>query len=494
MNIRKNEVSIPNKLIIKNKSPKKKELTKAISKKNLKPKKQLIAKLDFYSSKKKSPSKENIFDDNKLKNNIIKKVTKNQIKKRQNKFYKKKPKEKEPSSVNSNLNKLKIINSKLQQSYSITTDSINSYTSNTSHRNSNNKNNINLSHKKKFCDFFKNGRLDSEMSNYSNNRKSIKSNKENKDKIVNKGLTKYLNNNKIKIKDINHISKRINLINPKPIKNNPFVKNILNLPINEFKIENTSKNSKSNMSENISESNRLSNNNIIINNNLDEKNKNISKYLNSERRQKYIFDNTKDKNLQNNETFNKKIVEEDYLNTDKKIYINNKFYDNLIEKTNNTNIIKNNAMSNQIKKEYDICAKKNLNPVKKSLFSEHMNFLFNRQEAKDNNKDNYLFNKNNYINKQFNNILDSSDKKEFESKFINYDLGKTTGSSLSKDSFFILDIKNNNNISKNINLSKIQGNSLNGEEKERTIGEMEKLANEYLNMSEYFENIDEYYK
>ena len=128
-----------------------------------------------------------------------------------------------------------------------------------------------------------------------------------------------------------------------------------------------------------------------------------------------------------------------------------------------------------------------------------MNFLINHKE---NNKNNLNFNcnnneiiNNNCMKFNFDDILDSTDKKEYESKFINYDLGKTTGTSLSKDSFFLFGNKNNEknknakifNVSKNENLEKI-------EEKERTQEEIEKLAKEYLNMSKYWENRDEYYK
>ena len=490
MKIRKKEVTLESKLIIKNKRKKKKELTKVISKKDFNSNKKIITKLDYYLNKKISPSKENIFDNNKVKNNIIKKVPKSRIKKRQNKFYKN-PKEikreKDPSSINSNLNIYKIINSKLQQSYSITTDSMNSYSSNISNKKSNNNCN-NLFHKKKFYDYFKRSRLDSDLSNNSNKKQYFNTNKENKEKIENKCITKYLNNNKIKIKD---------LVSQKSIKNininNPFINNITNSSNKEFKLDSKSKDSNSNIIENKSEFNILSNKKTNIKNNnnnkknSDEKKKNIF----NEKKEKNILDSIKDKENTLNDHNDK--IENNYLNINKKIYLNHD--DNLIQEANTSDHFKNNVISSQINAKSEIFKKKNLNPVKKSLFSEHMNFLLNRQDEKDENNNNYLFNKNNYINSPFNNLLDSTDKKEFESKFINYDLGKTTGTSLSKDSFFLFGNKKNiekNKISKIIDSSKMEEICLNKEEKERTIEEMEKLANEYINMSKYFENTDEF--
>jgi hypothetical protein len=141
--------------------------------------------------------------------------------------------------------------------------------------------------------------------------------------------------------------------------------------------------------------------------------------------------------------------------------------------------------------------KKNLNPVKKSLFSEHMNFLINHQDQlKINYNNNYYgINNNNFMNIPFNSLMDSTDKIDYESKFINYDLGKTTGISLSKDSFLHFANKNSkNNEFMKINSSKKPNIDLNIEENEKTQEEIEKLAKEYLSISKYWENKDEYSK
>ena len=137
--------------------------------------------------------------------------------------------------------------------------------------------------------------------------------------------------------------------------------------------------------------------------------------------------------------------------------------------------------------------KKNFKPAKKSLFSDHMNFLINLQEENIINN-NYQINDNNSPKFQFDNLLDSTDKKDYESKFINYDLGKTTGTSISKDSLFLFGSKNiyeKNKNSKILNLPQNENFEKNVEEKERTKEEMEKLAKKYLNMSKYWENRDE---
>ena len=141
-----------------------------------------------------------------------------------------------------------------------------------------------------------------------------------------------------------------------------------------------------------------------------------------------------------------------------------------------------------------IC-KKNLNPVKKSLFSEHMNFLNNHQN--ENSINNNKINKNNFLNIPFNSLLDSTDKKDYESKFINYDLGKTTGTSSSKDSFLAFGNKKfniQNEFSKSKNIYNKNNNFINEQEKEKTQEEIEKLAKEFINKSKYWENKDDYYK
>ena len=127
-----------------------------------------------------------------------------------------------------------------------------------------------------------------------------------------------------------------------------------------------------------------------------------------------------------------------------------------------------------------------------------MNFLINHKaELKINYNYNYYgINNNNFIDIPFNSLLDSTDKIDYESKFINYDLGKTNGISISKESFFLFANKKskNNEITK-INLSKNPNdNNINIEEKERTSEEIEKLAKEYLNISNNWESKDENYK
>ena len=172
----------------------------------------------------------------------------------------------------------------------------------------------------------------------------------------------------------------------------------------------------------------------------------------------------------------------------KKSKINSKQNNNKEElylRSNNINLNKNNQIEN------DIIDEKNLCPAKKSLFSEHMNFLlnfnddknFNKEKNNNENNNNKNYNPN-YINNQFNSILQSTENKEFESKFINYDLGKTTGTSQIKDSLFVFgnnEAISNNEISKINKISNHQNYF--GEEKERTRDELEKLAEQFLNIS-----------
>ena len=103
--------------------------------------------------------------------------------------------------------------------------------------------------------------------------------------------------------------------------------------------------------------------------------------------------------------------------------------------------------SEQNKKELEYLLKGNTSQTKKSLFSEHMNFLLNHKEQKfDDNKNNNI-NKEDYINEKLcENFLESIDKlpqQDFESKFINYNLGMTTGTSLTKESLILSFTKNN---------------------------------------------------
>ena len=501
MKVRKMEIQINknNKLIIKNKSPKSKEeyLTKILSKKEFKLNKPPIKNINFYLNEKKSTSKVNLFDENITKNDIIKKSTNNKNKKRQNKFLKKKAKDKELSSLNSDLNIYKIINSKdkipnkIQQLSSITTDSINSYISNTSNKISYNKC-IKSSHtNENNIDIIKRKRLDSDLSNNSNNKTYFYTKKENISKIDDKKNNNCINRTNIKLKNQNQI-KKINMINYKFINNI----NLENKPIrnNIIDFSNTEK-------KNDSKTKEI--NHIYNNTNYKEKihlqnNKNKNTFsANINNYNKTSKENNKGDIKEKSNIENQKEDINNVINNDKNININS--YNNSENLAQNSNYIDlGNKIDNPINKEY--YWEKNLKPVKKSLFSEHMNFLLNHKDKDNNNNNLNLIYNNEIINENcmkfnFDDILDSTDKKEYESKFINYDLGKTTGTSLSKDSLFLFGNKNNEknknakifNISKNENLEKI-------EEKERTQEEMEKLAKEYLNMSKYWENRDEYYK
>ena len=276
--------------------------------------------------------------------------------------------------------------------------------------------------------------------------------------------------------------------------------------------------------KNINLENKPIRNNITESSNTEEKNDNKIKeinhiYSNSNYKAKIHLQNNKNTISTKTNNWEKVSKEKNKGDTKEKGNIENQKEDinNFINNDKNINLNSYNKRENLAKNSYyidlnnkndnpinnDYYWKKNLNPVKKSLFSEHMNFLINHKDN-NKNKNNYNLNfncnnneiiNNNCMKFNFDDILDSTDKKEYESKFINYDLGKTTGTSLSKDSFFLFGNKNNEknkntkifNISKNDNLEKI-------EEKERTQEEIEKFAKEYLNMSKYWENRDEYYK
>ena len=532
MNGKKIEIPINNKYIIKNKTPKNKEeyLSKPLNKKEFKSNKQITKKIDFCINEKKSPSKLNLFDDNnQYKNNIIKKTQKNKTKKRQNKFFKKKLKDREPSSLNSNLNIYKIVHSKDikssklgQQLSSITTDSMNSYISNQSNKVNNNKC-ISLFNK---SDNSKRKRIDSEISN-NNNNKYLYIKKDHNEKYditnINANTNRYknnynkninINNSNMKIKD-SYQNIKINMLSPKSIRNintkNPIKNNNSDLPNNEFKTDVKVKGMNNNMIINKSEFNLIfnkNNHNNKKNTNIKnykkyskEKNKNIFKdKINKEKEEKYYLSTNKNIFNENIKRYinNKNNDKDKYINNNKKLNINNNINKEIYSlNSNNYDNFKFNKLTGK-ENEKEIYRKKNLNPVKKSLFSEHMSFLINHQDENKINYNNNIYgiNNNNYINIPFNSLLDSTDKIDYESKFINYDLGKTTGTSISKDSFFLFANKNNkkNEISKMINLSKNQNVDKNIEEKERTQEEMEKLAKEYLNISKYWENKDEYYK
>ena len=536
---KKIEIPINNKYIIKNKTPKNREeyLSKPINKKEFKSNKQIKEKFDFCINEKKSLSKVNLFDDDQYKNNIIKKAPKNKTKKRQNKFLKKKLKDREPSSLNSNLNIYKIIHSKDvkssklgQKSSSITTDSMNSYISNKSNKVKNNKC-ISLFNKNDNCNSFKRKRIDSEISNNSNNKKYLNYKKDNTEKVdntninVNANTNRYknsynkninINNSNLKIKD-SHQNIKISMLSPKPIRNInnkiPIKNNNSNLHNNEFKTDVKVKGINNNMIINKSEFDLIFNKNNH-NNKKNSNKKNYKKYskeknknnfkdkINKEKEEKYYLNTNKNLFNENIKRYinNKNNDKDKYINNDKKLSINNNNNINKEIYSLSSNNYDNNKFNklNEKENEKDMYRKKNLNPVKKSLFSEHMHFLINYQdENKINfNNNNYNINNNNFINIPFNSLLDSSDKIDYESKFINYDLGKTTGTSISKDSFFLFANKNNkkNEISKMINLSYNKNVDKSIEEKERTQEEMEKLAKEYLNISKFWENKDEYYK
>ena len=524
MIVRKTEIPICKKIIIKNKSPKNKEhFPKIITKIDIKSHKPTIKSLNIYLNEKKSTSKVNLFNDDKIKNNIIKKDPNNKPKKRQNKFSKKKLKEREPSNLNSNLNIYKIINSKEtksniiphHQSSSIATDSVNSYTSDVSNKNSNNKC-ISLFNKSDNNDSFKRKRLDPDISNNSWNRKKFYTNKENIEKVQRLNIfnaINHVNKNNIKNKDLNN-NKKINMnkrfINGNNREKNLIRNNKIELSNFEGKKDDKIKETNSNKIYGIKSQfnfifNKNSNSNISVNNykkNSKERKKNIIKqqiYKDIEIQNKFN-NNDKYSNKDNNNNNQKK--EFDFLRYDKKIktHNSNSNIENggyFLELNLNPYYINNdNNISQQKKEENCFYKKKNFKPVKKSLFSEHMNFLINRQE------ENAIYNNNNYdiINNncpkfQFDNLLDSTDRKDYESKFINYDLGKTTGTSISKDSLFLFGNKNiceKNKNSKIFNLPKNEDFEKNVEEKERTQEEMEKIAKKYLNMSKYWENRDEY--
>ena len=124
---------------------------------------------------------------------------------------------------------------------------------------------------------------------------------------------------------------------------------------------------------------------------------------------------------------------------------------------NNSNTIINGAEGN------------NLSNTKFSYFIEHMKFLYKNFENQNNKQDNSKF-------------------KENDSKFLNYDLGKTNGLSFMIDSFLR---SNNNTTLNNIDNSKNIYDINNGKnmiECEKTIGEIEKLANEMFSNSNIIGN------
>ena len=515
MNPKNMEFQKIKKLISKNKSPdnnKKAYFSKILNKKDYKNlnTNQKIKHLNYNLDEKKSPSKINLLENDKTKKNYIRKKTPtNKSKKKQNKYFKKKLKDREPSNLNSNLSIYKIINSKetnnnnnkaAKQSSSITTDSVISFVSNSSNKISNNNNKcISLLNKN---DNSKRNRLDSDISNNSSSKRSFyNKNKEKNGKNegrkffnLSNNITNNKNNiskNNIKGKDFNQ-NKKIGIIKTKIIRNIKNDNNIIELPKKEdnsdIKIKGINNNNIIRYKVDY---------NVICNQNVNNKNKYINEKNFKKKSNKKINDKkTNDK--KNSYKYNDKIMNLNNNTNNNCIPCNlNKIYYTEIRCPNNYN---NNIINKQIKNENDIYGKINLNPVKKSLFSEHMNFLINHNlEDKNIYYNNFDINNNgnNFIKFPFNNILDSTDKKDYESKFINYDLGKTTGTSLSKESFFLFGNKNSiekNKNSKIIKMQKKQNLEINLEENERTQEELEKLAKEYINMSKYWKNKDDYYE
>ena len=294
---------------------------------------------------------------------------------------------------------------------------------------------------------------------------------------------------------------KITMMSPKSIRNINSKKIIKNdnsdLPNNAFKTDVKVNGFNNNIIYNKSDYNLIFNKN---NKNKIPNNKNykkIPKVSNNKEKKGKNSTNTNIYNENIKERINYRSNEKDnnFYKNDKNININNNNNTNKDIYYFNSNIdIDNDKKQNE--KDNEIYMKKNLNPVKKSLFSEHMNFLLNHQDQlKINYNNNYDINNINFINIPFNSLMDSTDKLDYESKFINYDLGKTTGTSISKDSFLHFANKNskNNEFMKN-NSSKKQNIDLNIEENERTQEEIEKLAKEYLSVSKYWENKDEYSK
>ena len=515
------EFPMLNKLICKNKSPynKKEYFSKILNKKDYKNTNNQKIKIKNLNNieEKNTASKINLLDKNKTKNYIRKKTPTNKSKKKQSKNIKKNLKDREMSSLNSNLSIYKIINSKeiknnnkkaAKQSSSITTDSAISYVSNTSNKTSNKISNnkcISLLNKN---DSSKRNRIDSDISNNSSSKRNFYTNY-NKEKSEKNGgnkcfnLSNNINNknniskNNIKWKDLNQ-NKKLGIIKTKIIRNIKNENNIIEMPKkedkNDFKIKINNNMTRNKGDYNIIYNQNINNKNLFINKNSIRKksNKKINNKKINDNKNSYTYNNDKILNLNNNNSNNN-----NNNNNNCKPCDLNQIYYTEIKYPNSYN---NNIINKQIKNENDIYGKINLNPVKKSLFSEHMNFLINHnQEDKNIYYNNFDINNNNnnIIKFQFNNILDSTDKKDYESKFINYDLGKTTGTSLSKESFFLFGNKNNIDKNKNSKIMKMpikQNLEINLEEKERTHEELEKLAKEYINKSKYWENKDDYYK
>ena len=434
MNGKKHDIHINNKMIIKENEHNNKgeNYIKIQDKKVNKPNKEIFKELKFINTK------INFFENIKIKNNY-----KNRIKKRQNKF-----KKKENEQSNSNIYKKIYSNNYstskiLQQSFSINVHSNNSHIYNKNNKLTALKKIVSL---KKYDNFdsFKRNTIDSFISRNiykNNNKKNLYVNKGETERIKNKiEYNKSNNNLNIKIREFIR-NKNIPKIKSRLLNNPINIENISNkiyhISNSDNKIEIKKKNIKNKyIKENKNKFNRIFK-------------KNIKKYKictneNSIIKKNIFVDRVRDiktekkRNVSNNRNLN-------FYNSQKNKNFNNNnfedlFYINIEEKRNNiknekkdipffkvNNIDELNKKNNN---EIEIYEKKNINSVKKSLFTEYMNFLLTKQNQKIDSGNN------NSINNKFKNLFDSSNKKDYESKFINYDLGKTTGSSFSKDSIF----------------------------------------------------------
>ena len=401
-------------------------------------------------------SRINFINESQIKKHI-KSIQANKQIKRQNLFIKNKLKEKESLNLNIDINK--IINNKENSSTKQTNKLFSSITKTKENPKSKSKieNNNNIDnglHNTNKTQYIHKKRFDSDLSNTNSNK-----------------LSKI--NNNISIKRTANKNK-LNRLSPKSSKNFTVSNRLNNYGINLFQIHN--KETKINIKT------KKNNNNLIeknINNiNTKIRNNNNTKDIKVKKEQ-----NLKNKNILNSET---QTCSSKNNNNNKELF-----------DTNKINIDVNPKIEND-KNEKVINEKENLYPVKKSLFTEHMNFLINYTDDINLNKEKYKKENNfnndynpNYINDLFN-YAQPTENKEFESKFINYDLGMTTGSSQIKNSMIAFgneDSFKNFEISKMKNMPNVQNFLV--EENERTEDELEKLAERYLNISREVANKNE---
>ena len=471
------------KLIYTKPTTKKFQLTRLSIKSNKKEKtSEQKRKTDYLITYTKTPSKSKFFDENYIKHNI--KSMHLNAKKRQNKFIHKKFTEKEKSCfLNININK--IIN---QKEYSImrrsdrtsagNIDSVKSYKSN--FNNITNKNKSNIFQEKNAYKSIRRKKFESNISN------------------ININKTTKINSSNTTIKNSNN-KNRFGLLSPKEIINNKFTSMFNNNNeenLNDFNKYELKLGQQTNIKS--KDSNNQKNNfngffgkEIKYNNIMKVNNANIKvkrNYINDINNKNYNINKIKEKMNKNEKNIN---VEKLLKSKSKSNVIKNK------KKHISSNNNEKNNINNFDKKE--IINKKNLNPVKKSLFSEHMNFLNNLTEDRnvnyEKNKNDNNYNNLNYLNIPINNILQSTENKEFESKFINYDLGRTSGTSQIKDSLIAFEINDNHGDNKIPKLLNIQKNiNFFNEEKERTKDELEKLADQFLNQSKNLEIKKDLYK